>query len=90
MFLQHDLTWKKTEALPIGTPKHRNKVITKRILSENTDKIPEYVHLIKDSEPMRTLGSWVRNNITVEDKWNKIMETQKKVINVWTASYPTL
>src|SRR5882724_6291508 len=80
----------KTEALPIGTPKHRNKVITKRILGENTNKIPEYVCLIKDGKPMRTLGSWVGTNIIIEDKWNKILEIQKKVIDVWTASHPTL
>ena len=45
---------------------------------------------MKDGKPMRTLGSWVGNNITIEDKWNKIVEIQKKVINVWTALHPTL
>jgi len=44
----------KMEVHPIGTPEHRNKVITKRILGTGTNKIPEYVHLIKDGEPMRT------------------------------------
>src|SRR5882724_6668089 len=39
---------------------------------------------------MRTLGSWIGNNIIIEDQWNKIMEIQKKVIDVWTASHPTL
>ena len=78
------------EALPIGTPKHRNKVTTKRTLGTNTNKIPEYVHLINDGGPMRTLGSWVGNNIIIEDKWNKIMEIQKKVIDAWTTSHPTL
>jgi len=80
----------KIEVLLVGTPEHRNKVITERILSADTNKIPEYIHLIKDSEPMRTLGSWVGNNITIEDKWNKIVEIQKKVIDVWTTSHPTL
>ena len=80
----------KMEKLLIGTPKHRNKVITKRSLGESTNKIPEYVRLIKDGKPMRNLGSWVGNDITIEDKWNKIMEIQKKVIDVWTASHPTL
>jgi len=68
----------KTEALPIGTPEHRNKVITRRILSENTNKLPESLQLIKDSEPMRTLVSWIGNNIEIEDKWNKSTEIQKK------------
>src|SRR5882724_1839111 len=80
----------KIEVLLVGTPEHRNKVITERILSADTNKIPEYVFLIKDGEPMRTLGSWVGNNITIEDKWNKIVEVQKKVIDVWTALHPTL
>ena len=53
----------KMEALPIGTPKHRKKVITERILSTSTNKIPEYVCLIKDGEPMRTLGLLVGNDI---------------------------
>ena len=80
----------KTEALPIGTPKYRNKVITKRILGADTNKIPEYVHLIKDREPMRMLGSWIGNNVTIEDKWNKVVEIQRKVTDVWNASHPTL
>jgi len=80
----------KTEALPIGTPKYRNKVITERILGEDTNKIPEYVHLIKDGEPMRTLGLWIGNNVIIEDKWNKVVEIQRKVTDVWNASHPTL
>src|SRR5882724_8038895 len=78
------------EALPIGTPEQRSKVLSKRILGTNSNKIPEYVCLIKDGEPMRTLGLWVGNDIIIEDKWNKFMEIQKKVIDVWTASHPTL
>ena len=65
-------------------------MITNRILSTSTNKIPEYVHLIQDSKPMITLGMWVGNDIIIEDKWNKIMEIQKKVIDVWTTSHPTL
>ena len=45
---------------------------------------------MKDGKPMRTLGSWIGNNIVIEDKWNKITEIQKKVIDVWKASHPTL
>ena len=80
----------KTEALPIGTPEYRNKVITERVLGADTNKIPEYVCLIKDGEPMRMLGLWIGNNITIEDKWNKVVEIQRKVTDVWNASHPTL
>jgi len=80
----------KTEALPIGLPTYREKVLTERSLGANTNKIPEYVRLIKDGEPMRTLGAWVGNGITIEDKWNKIIEVQRKVMDVWASSHPTL
>jgi len=46
----------KTEALPIGTPEHRNRVITRRILGENTNKLPEHVRLIKDGETHENSG----------------------------------
>ena len=59
---------KRKEVLMIGTPEHRNKVITERILGAGTNKIPEYIHLIKNGKPLRTLGSWIGNNITIEDK----------------------
>src|SRR5882672_5995567 len=52
--------------------------------------IPEYVQLIRDGKPMRMLGSWVGNRIAIEDKWNKIIEAQKKVMDVWAGSHPTL
>jgi len=65
-------------------------VITERIIGTDTNKIPEYVCQIKDGKPMRTLGLWVGNDIIIEEKWNKIMETRKKVINEWTTSHPTL
>jgi len=47
----------KTEVLLVGTPEHRNKVITERILGKGTKKIREYICLIKDGEPMRTLAN---------------------------------
>ena len=43
----------KTEVLPIGIAEYRNKVLIERALGASTNKIPEYVRLIKDGEPMR-------------------------------------
>jgi len=64
--------------LSIGTPEHRNKVITKRILGANTKKNTRISPPNKDGKPMRTLGSCIGNNIIIEDKWKKIMEIQKR------------
>jgi len=36
------------------------------------------------------LGAWVGNRITIEDKWNTIIETQRKVMDVWAGLHLTL
>src|SRR5882724_4316186 len=80
----------KNGSTPNWDSQTQNKVLTERVLGTNTNKIPEYVCLIKDGEPMRTLGSWIGNGIEIEDKWNKIIDIQKNIINIWTMSHPTL
>jgi hypothetical protein len=64
----------KTEALPIGSEDFRKKVIETRIVGK--ERLPDHVKIKKDGEPMGTLGSWVGNQISIEDKWKEI--TKKK------------
>ena len=59
------------------------------MLSNWATIIPPHVMLIKDKEPMRTLGAWVGNEITIEEKWNKILEKQENIMEVWAKSKPT-
>ena len=74
----------KTEALPIGSKEHQKKVIEVRRMNEY--RIPNHITLIKDKEPMRTLGAWVENEVTIEEKWNKILEY---IMEFWAQSKPT-
>ena len=37
-------------------------------MGKEDNVILTYIKLIKDREPMRTLGSWVGNNVSIKDK----------------------
>lgn len=72
----------KTEYLPVGENDFRKKVIEERIWGKNQIEIGP--RIIKDSKSMRTLGSWVGNEKNDRIQWEKIMENQQKVINMWS------
>jgi len=71
----------KTEYLPIGDKNYRAQVIANHKVGENT--IEEGITIIKDGEPMRTLGAWVGNNADVTQQWDWIIKKQEKVIKTW-------
>lgn len=79
----------KTEYLPIGPERFRARVIRKRQIGKKSNKIPEGLKIVKDKEPMRTLGAWIGNGVEIQDKWNDIIKTQMKIIKVWRAMHPT-
>ena len=71
----------KTEYLPIGTTEHRMRVAEERKV--NGYEIERGTTVIKDGVPMRTLGAWIGNKCNVNAQWDKILERQKKILNVW-------
>jgi ribonuclease HI len=78
----------KTEYLPIGPPEFRKEVIRTRSINPSWT-IPEGVKIIKEGEAMRTLGTWVGNNINTYPQWEKILEHQRKTMEVWGGSRPS-
>jgi hypothetical protein len=78
----------KMEALPIGSEDFRKKVIETRIVGK--ERLPDHVKIKKDREPMRTLGSWVGNQISIEDTWIEITKKHKEIMDTWAKSHPTL
>jgi ribonuclease HI/exonuclease III/chemotaxis regulatin CheY-phosphate phosphatase CheZ len=80
----------KTEYLPVGPKNHRDKIIGNRSLNDiPQNTIEEGVTIIKDGEPMRTLGAWIGNGIDTHPQWNKILEKQKTVTESWTKMHPS-
>jgi ribonuclease HI/exonuclease III len=78
----------KTECLPLGNKEQRIKIIqTRKIGINNIDK---EIKIIKDGECMRTLGAWVGNDNGKVDKWNKIIQDQEQLMELWQRMHPSL
>jgi len=78
----------KTEYLPIGPKPFREKVIETRKVNE-TWTIQENIKIIKEGEAMRTLGTWVGNEISTHPQWEKILEHQRRTMEKWSKSRPS-
>ena len=80
----------KTEYLPIGPKEYREKVInTRKIGERQSNIIPQELTIIKDKQPMRTLGAWIGNSINIQDKWQSIIEKQTRILNKWKTMHPS-
>ena len=75
----------KTEYLPIGTKEYREQVIATRKVGDNT--IDEGIRIIKEGEPMRTLGAWVGNNADTSQQWDWIIKKQERVLKTWEGNH---
>ena len=71
----------KTKIIPLRTPEDHEALINTR--SYNRWKIEEVIHIAKDGEAIRILGSWQGNGISVQAKWDGIMEKQAKTMKRW-------
>jgi recombinational DNA repair protein RecR len=72
----------KTEFLPFGEKKFREKFIKERTIG--TYKLEENLTIIKEGQAMRTLGAWVGNEITTRAQWDSIIIKQKEIIKKWS------
>ncbi len=81
----------KTEIIPIGTPKHRQKVIDRRKIN-NLDRGPltDKIHIAKDGESIRMLGAWIGNQINNDALWETIIDKINGNLMQWKCLHPTL
>ena len=80
----------KTEIIPIGTQEHRDKVIEIRRITDESEEIPVHIHIAKDGEPVRILGSWVGNKIDNENIWSVQLDKIDNTLEKWEKSNPTI
>ena len=81
----------KTEIIPIGSPEHRNQVITSRKLNPlDQTTIDEQVRIAKDGEAIRSLGAWIGNNTNDETPWEPIIDKTHRSLELWNKSHPTI
>ncbi|RDB23311.1 Transposon TX1 uncharacterized protein [Hypsizygus marmoreus] len=82
----------KTEIIPVGQQLYRTEVLRTRKIDPNSnqDPIPEHVHLAKEGEMVRILGSWIGNNINQSNPWSPVIEKIELYLAQWAKSHPTM
>jgi len=80
----------KTEVIPIGTQEHRAKVIETRRVKDSYEEIPNNIHIARDGEPVRILGSWVGNKIDNENIWSVQLDKIDHSLKRWEKCNPTI
>lgn len=80
----------KTEVIPIGTELHRNRIAESRRIHTTDTPLNDDIHIAKDGEAIRSLGSWVGNNITENTPWEPIIDKINKELNRTNLSQPSL
>ena len=80
----------KTEIIPLGNVAQRNEIIASRRLNEGNTVIPQHIHIAKDGEPVRILGTWLGNNVDQAVTWAPILEDCCKRLKRWGAAKHSL
>jgi len=80
----------KTEIIPIGILEHRIRVIETRKAKRDSEEIPAYIHIAKDGEPVRILGTWIGNKMDNENVWSVQLNKIDHALEEWEKSNPTI
>jgi ribonuclease HI len=81
----------KTEIIPMGTPEHRNQVITSQKLNpQDQTRFDDRIRIANDGEATRSLGAWIGNNTNDAAPWEPIIDKAHKCLALWNKSHPTL
>ena len=84
------LNIQKTEIIPIGSTEYRRELVETRKLNAARETIPDSIHIARDRDATRILGTWVGNEVNPEEPWRRITESIEKDFRRWEARYPTL
>ena len=80
----------KTEIIPIGSKTHREKIIQTRKIHESDTPLSQEIHIAKDGEAIRSLGSWVGNETTDAAPWEPIVDKVNKELTRTSLINPSL
>ena len=80
----------KTEVIPIGTPEYRAQLVETRKINNHSTEIPPHIHIAKDGEPVRILGTWIGNKIDDENVWTPLLGKIDRALERWEKGNPTI
>lgn len=80
----------KTEIIPIGSRKYRDRVISSRRTSPSQDTLPTNLSIAEEGKATRILGAWVGNGIEEQAIWSPTLERIEKSLQRWEKWNPSI
>jgi hypothetical protein len=80
----------KTEIIPIGTTRHRERVARTRKINPEDQPIDNDVHIAADGEAIRSLGAWIGNKAHDTAPWETIIDNVSKHLQRWKETHPSI
>jgi hypothetical protein len=80
----------KTEIIPLGNELQRNEITLSCKLNQNSDPVPNNIHIARNGKPVRILGAWRGNGVDQATTWTPILENVSKHLKRWGAAKHSL
>ncbi|KAJ7203484.1 hypothetical protein B0H12DRAFT_977600, partial [Mycena haematopus] len=80
----------KTEIIPYGSAAFRDRLLATRRLHPDDSEIPTSVHIAKEGEAVRILGSFIGNGVEAFGVWTPVLEKIDSDYQRWANLRPTL
>ncbi len=80
----------KTEYIPIGPKAFRTQLIDRTSRANVCTSLPQDAVVIPDGVAIRSLGSWIGNDIDPVAPWTKVIEATEKRLEKWDQRHPTM
>ncbi|KAJ7207791.1 hypothetical protein C8J57DRAFT_1099099, partial [Mycena rebaudengoi] len=80
----------KTEIIPFGTPEFRAHLLETRQIGLDDDQISANVHIAKEGEAVRILGSFIGNGVDAFGVWTPVLEKIDSDYERWANLCPNL
>jgi hypothetical protein len=80
----------KTEIIPYGSLEYRERIIETRQLHQGDSPVPQEVHIAKDGEAVRILGSFIGNGVEAFSVWTPTLEKIDSDYARWAEINPTM
>ena len=81
----------KTIIIPVRSPEYWKRVATTRKLNPSSNhSFKNSIHILKDGESTRYLGTHIGNQTLGDEPWPKITEDIEQCLAQWDKAYPSL
>ena len=80
----------KTELIPLGNKEYRERLARTRRMNERDQPLAGTARIVPDGVAIRTLGSWIGNNIDNHTPWNRVIGVLESQMTKWDKRKPTL